>query len=894
MSDSFAELLRGYGDAIETLAGEWLTTYLKRLKGLADSSGTAKEFNDPVWGTIPLNAWEVIVVDSPLLQRLRRIRQLGVVHFVYPGANHTRFEHSLGVAHQASEIITALNAHASNEIIDDDWETTIRLAALMHDIGHGLMSHVVENALIDDDDCGDLQIAFKRQFNLAKQPQLSEIVAHSLAQSAPVAELLRQAFRIGGRKVPTNLTQRIGNFIIGKRVDDEFPAIHELISGPFDADKLDYMPRDAAMCGVPVVTDVVRLIQKIRAVSVASTDLPPEMQGGLKQRPDGHRIIGVARSGASALDEVSLSRSLMFDKIYRHHKVRAVEAMVGAVIEVIAPILSKERALLPLLLTDEQFIGMTRKELERLNDEAGAVIDGPTLDAAADLLERIRDRNIFVRAFAFAQTMPMDAYRNRREQESAAEKLVRRLEKVEEKRQIIADIAAEVAIMASSLGRTDDLQQFGSDLTQYIRIDPPATDGHGSESDQSRAYLVDARGRLLKFEKVRAESRGWSDAYVNAKDVGYVFAPREIADLVHLAADVVVRVTHGVHIPEQMHDYAKQGTHLVDELRRSLYEAGYFADKPRDLAPEPDELTDMQVRTDIDRVVNNLQGYMGPASRSDTTSGAGINATLVADWAGQFTHENIRAAVAVANNVRFITRNDTVETLKAFATAHPEVTRASVVPLGDPKDGSAVYGYHAGDAAKALGWDILKLTDALQREDPIVFIDDIVGRGSSAVSIISNELGLPDQDNLGESRGAPLSDAFQESLRQHHTYFVWTIGLETGAEHVKEKLAAMGVDATTYLHHGASDIPTVDTALAGLSPEDRASFRSEAEEIGRQVLPTDTAPEKAAQRFYGYGNDGYLLVTSYNTPTLTLTALWQAGEYNGREWTPLLPRRKKE
>jgi len=896
MSDAPAERLRAYGDAIDDLATSWLSSYLQRLEKIPDASGNGKEFNDSVWGTIPLNGWEVIVLDSPLLQRLRRIRQLGVVHLVYPGANHTRFEHSLGVAYQVSEIAAAINSHApsAEKIIDEDWERTLRMAALLHDTGHGLMSHVVENALAGDEECEDLQLAFKRQHRLAKTPQLSEIAAHHLVNTTAVRDLLAHAFRIGGVQIPSDLPNRIGNFIAGKPVDGAYPTLHELISGPFDADKLDYMPRDAAMCGVPVVTDVVRLIQKIRAVSVASADIPSEMRAGLQHRAAGHHVIGVARSGASALDEVSLSRSLMFDKIYRHHKVRAVEAMVGSALEVIAPVVPGDRALLPLQLADEQFVGLSVADLTRMNDDADAGLSESDVAAAADLLTRIRDRDIFVRAFAFAQTMPMDAYRNLREQEQAAEKMVRKLGDAADKTDVVAEIATEVRAIAALLDRTGDLEPFNADLTRYIRIDPPATDGHGSESDQSRAFLIDARDHLLKFEKVRAESRGWSDAYVNAKDVGYVFAPREIADMVHIAAGVVVRTRFGVHIPEQMHDYAKQGTDAVDEGRRKLDDAGYYDDKPRDLAPAPDELADMQVRADIATIVSNLQGYSGPAARAETKSANGVNATLVGDWAAQFSHSNIKAAVAVAKAVRFISRNDTNDTLLTFAQQHPDLKKASIVPLGDPKDGSAVYGYYAGDAGKKLGWDVLKLTEALKRPDPIVFVDDMVGRGSSAISIIANELGLPDEDELNEARGEPLDVALQAALRDHDTYFVWTIGRTDGAQRVQKFLENVGITAETFLRHEEDSIPTVDQALASFSNSEQAAFKDEAIAIGKQLIPSDTDPEKAAERYFGYGNKGYLVVTSYNTPTMTLTALWATGEANGRHWTPLLPRRKKE
>src|SRR5580658_7570145 len=100
MSDEPARLR----EQLERCVGTWLEPYIKRLQS-GELQPRPKVINDAVWGSIRLESWEVAILDTPLLQRLRFLRQLGVVHWVYPSAGHTRLEHSLGVLHQMESLV---------------------------------------------------------------------------------------------------------------------------------------------------------------------------------------------------------------------------------------------------------------------------------------------------------------------------------------------------------------------------------------------------------------------------------------------------------------------------------------------------------------------------------------------------------------------------------------------------------------------------------------------------------------------------------------------------------------------------------------------------------------------------------------------------------------------
>jgi hypothetical protein len=103
-----------------------------------------KIIHDALWGTFELRPHEIALLDTPLLQRLRFIRQTGAVYATYPSALHTRFEHTLGVMLQAARICGALRRRHDERRIDQVAEDTLRFAALLHDTGHGPFSHTSE------------------------------------------------------------------------------------------------------------------------------------------------------------------------------------------------------------------------------------------------------------------------------------------------------------------------------------------------------------------------------------------------------------------------------------------------------------------------------------------------------------------------------------------------------------------------------------------------------------------------------------------------------------------------------------------------------------------------------------------------------------------------------
>jgi HD superfamily phosphohydrolase len=175
----------------EAFSTQHLARYVEDIKS-PERTFARKEINDALWGTIALTPVEVALLDSPLIQRLRSIRQLGVVHWVYPGAVHTRFEHTLGVLHQVQHLISALNAlgvqRDQPQLISATLVQLLRLCALVHDVGHAAFSHVSEMALESLPEINPISAEFSRRYR-AEGRSLSEIFAFYIVRSKAMRAL---------------------------------------------------------------------------------------------------------------------------------------------------------------------------------------------------------------------------------------------------------------------------------------------------------------------------------------------------------------------------------------------------------------------------------------------------------------------------------------------------------------------------------------------------------------------------------------------------------------------------------------------------------------------------------------------------------------------------------
>jgi HD superfamily phosphohydrolase len=251
------------------------------------------EIRCPVHGFIRLNDWEWNVIAQPAFQRLRRIRQLAWTDYVYPGAMHTRFEHSLGVMHTATMLYDSIVRNSAqllkselayNEAGFERDRQLVRFASLLHDVGHAPFSHAAED--------------------LFPERSSGERYVHEDYSVAIIASELRSA--IEEHPLNSNYSlhaEEITALIKGDASARKTVFWRDLITSQMDADRMDYLLRDSYHAGVQYGKfDLHRLINTIMAIPFQDKD--PRL--------------GISEGGIHAAEGLVLARYFMFTQVYFH------------------------------------------------------------------------------------------------------------------------------------------------------------------------------------------------------------------------------------------------------------------------------------------------------------------------------------------------------------------------------------------------------------------------------------------------------------------------------------------------------------------------------------------------------------------------------------------------
>ena len=251
-------------------------------------------------------AWKLI--NTPEFQRLRRIKQLGVSEFVFPGAVHTRFAHSIGVFHTARELARIIERESvAARPFDKNRANVATIAALLHDLGHGPFSHTFEG------------VQESRGVEKRHEKWTAEIIRNNDGAIRPLLE----AYRAG-------ITEEVASLVAA---EDPTDIYHAVVSSSFDADRLDYLRRDRLMTGTGAgAIDFDWLMEHVRVADIV-IDAPDSDTG---EDTSTVATFCLDPKALPAAEQFLLSRYTLHEQVYLHKTTRCTETMIGELLRQIA------------------------------------------------------------------------------------------------------------------------------------------------------------------------------------------------------------------------------------------------------------------------------------------------------------------------------------------------------------------------------------------------------------------------------------------------------------------------------------------------------------------------------------------------------------------------------
>lgn len=894
-----------------------------------------KVIKDSVWGMVEVDWQSARLLDCPIVQRLRGVKQLGFTYLTYPSAEHSRFIHSLGMYAVVQQFLDAMKKNLGPKLDGvQKYEVAPKLrqdllhAAIMHDSGHMPFSHaseVVFAAFPLAFWCGPLTVEsfrFHVDEKLEKNLQLSECLSLAILLSPRFEKFYRGYVRPG--EEDEYVVSRIAALIAGLAPDENTRGPAELIStSPVDADKVDYITRDALACGIPVGIDVARLFLRSTFLRVSPHLLQSLLPGDSSEKEE--VIFVVNASGVDTIEELAHARASLYQRVYLHQTTRNAERTLARCLEAL-PDRDTNRSPEPL-----------RDALHLLSLDDSGLLKALTVHknkTVQTLGTRLRNRDLPKRACVLSRTtvdmqMPLRDVFDGIPQDVVSELIKQTL-------------GAAVQLLGNSKLRAEGLHKLENDIKVEARnlaelIRSKRRDLVPEEGEPSLVTVLpmtELKGLskdcivLENNELIHSSQRSISDEQSEAADIykslGYVLTDSEWRVIVCLAArKVIARDTETPiretslrlieHSDTLEHIVNCQGRVLIDlkgvfrragiplphaqELQLVAEDVGYYDDAPS-LAP-----CDQKFSEEITRKVKGFsgQGKWEPRLRHCER------------FLSQFPPKLRAPFVEAFRGFQVLDRGRVVDSLiRAFDSFRLKVGTSSriIVTSFTPDSGNLIRMIFEQEAKDHLAQHNViftkTITDALNtaqdESDAVFLVDDNIGSGSQAAAQFQAWLGVPreqwpeDQQNEQGIAQTPLAPAEQEVLRNRKVGIGICFGNQAAEDGVRHLLRGLSVSNFTGIHIGqqwehrqptlskelSNFLHAVGTDVLAYSHFSKRNGIAELNEAQRSNCMRDAL---------GYGGAGWLLATPFNVPTSTFTALWCPGLYKGKPWIPLLIRR---
>jgi deoxynucleoside triphosphate triphosphohydrolase SAMHD1 len=899
----------------------------KQISNRGALSQKRKVIKDSLWGLVELDSKSLHLLDCPLMQRLRGIKQLGLSYLTYPTAEHTRFSHSLGmycVVSRFLEVMSRLKGIDSEQmpelgtytpwVIDDKHDDSyfddLRHAALLHDVGHMPFSHVSEKAVSHHAKnflCSNISVSNFRSAAsrcLEKNISLSELITLMVILHPRFIEYYNGFVRRNGSG---KAIYRIASLIAGLPPEPKLRGLAELISDmAVDADKIDYLNRDAAACGIPIGIDVSRLFYRSTFLEIDKLESKK-----LKLGNDKTIIFAVNATGMDSIEEVVKARSTLYHRVYHHQTTRNAERVLSKCFELLS------NGAHPDLHDIFKIWVLDDFHLLRIISKSR---DTNLKSLSARILNRDLPKRTFVFGKNYTRTMmPIEhLFRNPPE------------EIVKLKDNLLNTVTGEMLeLYTQSRGQDVEVSKiedkiFGESKSIVKKLNEK------NSAKIKRALPAIVSVLPMAFEKVNKDCTilqngqlslssvdSTADEQENAAEIfkakGYVLSDQQCMDIVFHAARKILSTENRLLYPidqssreDMIYGYQQGfffdsaairrtiGLNVNDGITDTLVNKGYYDDFPQLIAV--DELSEK-----ILEKIKQLSAFDGQGTWYVSEESCKF---FISQFPPKFRNEIER----LIEQIKILDRKELKNTiLTAIEKCNkPDQVKGFITALS-PNSGNRVREIAEQELKEKLSsknWifcpDIEAALNKAKDDDYLTFCDDNSISGCQAESQFLTWLGIPreewpidcqSEENIFDHS---LEDRI-DKLKSVHTSICVSVGSGAARSRIL-KLKHRGLNKFIGFFYGHE--------LEKITPVISKELEKFMRAVGIRLLAfakydhtgalNKLSPEKYSKcriDSLGYGGKKGLMVTSINVPVSTITSFWCPGIYNGKPWMPLFLRR---
>lgn len=858
-----------------------------------------KDIFDFVWGTVNFNSAEICILDSPLLQRLRRIRQLGLASMVYCNADSSRFSHTIGVTEVASRMANSVKnkLNISNSVFDP--VELVRMAAIFHDTGHMFYSHVSELFFTYDKQFPRYTefTALKAYFcdKTSSNASLHEIISTMIVYSQETIRLFKNISRylpntrLKDDKNCLQMAEYIACLIIGSPVDKFILPYSTIINSSIDADKLDYLSRDSACTRVPIAVDIARIIQKLDVVDTKEI-LRSTVWNDTSSEASPLKIMAIRSSAKKVFWQLSNARNSLFESVYHHHKVLTAETMFRNALKHLYARKESINFSEIMLLTDEifnEYWKFAPIKSDDLTEEDVLAID--------NILKRIRERALYKRVAVFS----------------------------------VANLSGHLSDIGQFFRNviqnpsSDDCSCFKNELIEeYHRINTLLKPGYSVSNQPPVFMFISAKydalssmpfesgdgyctwsSSLMKHETMEAGKKSRQEQF-------YLISDCYDREIVYLALEKTLAKRRITFKSKDATICLKIAKEELNDSRIALLEKDYYKDTLFVL--QDDIFVRLLSERKVDNIVTKYQSFLGVNSCK-------ITKPNLLKYLRQFLWLELDyndltlfldGILELLETAYYIDRDTFLSQMKSLLDklSETQYDKKHIANLGNTFDSSKHLMYYFNDIKdkKGLIFDASLETalEKLESDECLCFFDDGAYSGKQVISIFQELMGVPeDERTTNEHHVDELSDENKTRLKQANIILSYLCFNNDSREYIISELKKLGLEKVDIFFVENLNKSVFNKIM--LSNDRQASLISDClTEIGKSIMESRVIingeykqrwnKERVEEAALGYNDAQQMVFFSTSVPTYTITAFWQNGKYKGNEWMGLFQRTIKD